>query len=435
MCVMNLPSIRLIGGGYSPPDIDATKPQGPADLAELLWHYKQWATCKEQLSFPASEPGLRGIIELAFYASMASEEGRYFRFNLVNRYGDDYAAARFDQVELDSVDAVRRLAPACTHSDCALHVIDDGTGTLRCDGLDFVASLGDEVIIGAPNVTGRADSPSLHVKVQGSGHLYAGNVGLQYEMRAGVIRPVGPFVCVPQVKELIKETNAQLREQLKPQDVKELPSHLDWQLNLTIPHLVFPLIAKFAVEGRRGGAFVILPGDSPIPQDFDVHPKHRATRHDLGADVVQFWTASIDAARKFEREGYHSALTQWQWARAKMLTSAEVVGNLSCIDGCVVLSRQLRLLGAGSEIKITDDQIQKSRLPFLDARNGKEWPDDVFLKGIGGTRHKSAARLCKAHPGIMVWVVSQDGELRVFSSDDKGIYPYGPLAPSSPLDW
>lgn len=431
---MNLPSIRLICGGYSPPDLDTSRPQTPADLAGLLWHYKQWATHKEQHSFPASERGLLRIIELAFYASMASEEGSYFQFNLVNRDGDGYAAARFDPVELDSVDALRRLAPACTHSDCALHVIDDDTGTLRCDGLDFVASLGNEVIIGAPHVQGRATSPSLHVKVRGPGHLYAGHIGLQYEMRAGVIRPVGPFVYVPQVKELINDTNACLREQLKPQDAKDLPWHLDWKLNTTLPDIVFPLIAKFAVEARRGGAFVFLPGDSPNPQDFDIHPKHRATRPDLGADVVQFWTACIDTARRYEKEGYHSALTRWQWARARMVTSAEVVGNLSCIDGCVVLSRRLRVLGAGAEIKITDEQIQKSHLPFLDARTGKEWPDDAFLKGIGGTRHKSAARLCKTHSGTMTWVISQDGDLRVFSSDDKGIYPYGPLTSFSVLE-
>jgi len=58
---------------------------------------------------------------------------------------------------------------------------------------------------------------------------------------------------------------------------------------------------------------------------------------------------------------------------------------------------------------------------------GEEWKYEDFLKGIGGTRHMSAARLCKAHDDLLVFIMSQDGELKVFSSDGDKVNAFGPL--------
>ncbi len=58
---------------------------------------------------------------------------------------------------------------------------------------------------------------------------------------------------------------------------------------------------------------------------------------------------------------------------------------------------------------------------------GEEWDYDSFLKGIGGTRHKSAARLCKAFDGVLAFIVSQDGELKVLFSDAEKVNAFGPV--------
>jgi DNA integrity scanning protein DisA with diadenylate cyclase activity len=51
--------------------------------------------------------------------------------------------------------------------------------------------------------------------------------------------------------------------------------------------------------------------------------------------------------------------------------------------------------------------------------------DDSEIASLGlGTRHRSAFRLCKAHANSLVFVVSQDGDLRVFFSDDEFVYGF-----------
>jgi hypothetical protein len=110
-----------------------------------------------------------------------------------------------------------------------------------------------------------------------------------------------------------------------------------------------------------------------------------------------------------------------------MLTEAEVAGNLSGADGCVVLNRKLQVCGFGGEILVSDDDAQMAIRPFTDVASGDEWSYDDFMKGIGGTRHKSAARLCRAHPNVLVFVVSQNGDLKLFYSNEKQVNGFGPL--------
>ena len=113
------------------------------------------------------------------------------------------------------------------------------------------------------------------------------------------------------------------------------------------------------------------------------------------------------------------------WAR--LLTHADIVGNMSCVDGCVVLNRRLQVCGFGSEIKITDGELSNSPRAFKNLKTGGNWSNREFFDGIGGTRHKSAARLCMAHAAVLVFVISQDGEFRVFSSNTECAYAFGPI--------
>ena len=92
-----------------------------------------------------------------------------------------------------------------------------------------------------------------------------------------------------------------------------------------------------------------------------------------------------------------------------------------------MLNRRLQLCGFGGEITVTDEVARNAPRKFTDYKTGEEWDYDGFLRGIGGTRHKSAARLCKTHDGILNFVVSQDGQFKVFSSADGSVDAFGPL--------
>ena len=84
---------------------------GHKDVATQLLHFLNQAP----LAFrpPVADESIQRIIELAFYASMAPEEGRYPRFNLSCQKdsGAPFTIASFEPVPLENVDSLRRLAP------------------------------------------------------------------------------------------------------------------------------------------------------------------------------------------------------------------------------------------------------------------------------------------------------------------------------------
>src|SRR5262249_10845212 len=94
------------------------------------------------------------------------------------------------------------------------------------------------------------------------------------------------------------------------------------------------------------------------------------------------------------------------------------VGALSATDGCVVLDRTLTLHGFGGSIEIKEDSCESKKVLHLQ-ESGEVSPQ---LLATFGERHKSAYRLCQCVPGTLAFVISQDGDLRVFSSDDDAVY-------------
>jgi hypothetical protein len=402
------------------------KVHGPVELAKLIQHYREWETGSGPLVLvpaPISNEGLGSLIELAFYASMMPEEGRFPRFNLVNREAS-FPAAGFRRVWLDSPDSMRRLAPACTHQDCALRVFEQA-GKLWCDGLEDIGPMGHEVIPGSPILGAMGPPPAFHVRVKGPGHLIAIERGPGYELRGGRIRHITPFTALGPVRTMLAEISDNLHGQFVQRLGVPVPVEA-WTARFTVPWVI-ATIARFAVDARRGGAFVFLPSQGSDAASFGVHPKYATTSPNLGADIVSFWEECYSASQGTSHNDYTQAGRRWMVSWARLLTHADIVGNLSCVDGCVALNRRLQVCGFGSEIKIQDGRLKHSPRAFKNFETGEVWSDREFFDGIGGTRHKSAARLCKAHAGVLVFVISQDGELRVFSSSTESVYAFGPI--------
>jgi len=406
--------------------LDVQSGHGPGELAKLIQHYREWEAGSGHRvlgTAPISDEGLRSLIELAFYASMMPEEGRFFCFNLVSRDAAS-PAADFRRVWLDSPDSMRRLAPACTHQGCALRIFEEA-GKLWCDGLEDIGPMGHEFRPRSPVLGAVEAPPALHVRVKGPGHLVAIESGPGYELRGGRIRHITPFTALGPVRSMLAEICDNLKRQFAQRHGVPLSAEA-WTARYAVPWVI-ATIARFAVDARRGGAFVFLPGEGSDAASFGVHPKYVTTSPDLGADIVSFWQECSSAGQGRCRDDYTQAGRRWMASWARLVTHADIVGNMSCVDGCVVLNRRLQVCGFGSEIKITDGQLRNGSRAFKNLKTGEIWPDREFFDGIGGTRHKSAARLCMAHAAVVVFVVSQDGELRVFSSNAHSAYAFGPI--------
>lgn len=408
---MRLNSIRSYPAHYEPPPIPPGL-CGHADLATLLLHYLEHEV--PALRPPVSDDGLRTLMELAFFASMAPEEGHYLRFDLSCQkdVGAPFTVTRFDPITLSDVDVLRRLAPACTHAECAL-LVTEHDERIRCDGVVNVGPMGIDTMPGRPEFTSGGGRPSIQIAVIAPGHMVARSGVMAYELREGEIRQVSDYWMVPAVKRF-REQLAEHLEQALVERVGEDARKLFGGSKGYVPILaVLSTMLRVAVDARHGGAFVLIPCESRDCKPFDIHPKYVARELDLTGHIIDFWCACEEAA---QTDRYANVIRSWTLRKATKLLAAEAVGNLSCVDGCVVLNRRLQLCGFGGEIQVSDQDAKDAPRDFTNFKTGEKWEYEDFLSGIGGTRHKSAARLCKVHDGILVFIASQDGQLKVFSS-------------------
>lgn len=100
------------------------------------------------------------------------------------------------------------------------------------------------------------------------------------------------------------------------------------------------------------------------------------------------------------------------------------VADLASVDGCVIFDRELRVHGFAARIA---SRTNDHALTLRNAKTGDAIGAEK-LRGLG-TRHRSAIDLCRSVPNAIAFVVSQDGELRVFCSDETGAYGFEGLSP------
>ena len=92
-----------------------------------------------------------------------------------------------------------------------------------------------------------------------------------------------------------------------------------------------------------------------------------------------------------------------------LLELSGLISGLSQVDGAVVLTDTLDIVGFGAEIGGELPPVQRVAHAQDLLGASREW---VRADRVG-TRHRSAYRLCQAVPEALVLVVSQDGGLRV----------------------
>ena len=113
------------------------------------------------------------------------------------------------------------------------------------------------------------------------------------------------------------------------------------------------------------------------------------------------------------------ALEQTRVRGHRTWSTAASVGPLSAHDGWVVLDRQITVHGFGGTIET--GAANASPRTYADSRTNAPLAEEQLLARFGH-RHRSAFLLCKAVTNAVAFVISQDGDLPVFSSDDRHVY-------------
>lgn len=115
------------------------------------------------------------------------------------------------------------------------------------------------------------------------------------------------------------------------------------------------------------------------------------------------------------------------WTEPKTTTPSDPIERLrqelvrfTTIDGAVLLSHSLQVLGFGVKLSITpqdtDRPLPKVRTISLNGTPGPEWALESR-----GARHRAAATFAQHHPDGFAFIVSQDGDAAVFQSQGEYI--------------
>ena len=386
-------------------------PGGPAELAEVLFEKRRALAGQEVAAWllgDLNEYELKRLIACAYEVSFQRDEGRYPRFSI-------FVAARRDQHARESmsicfdppidleVRGLQRLSVAVPPRPDAL-LVSAIDGRLFCIGIGRFETAGALL---PDDVTGLyLSSSGLILEIGGPGDLTVHESGDAFTLSAGRIhRQFDGNQALAHLPHF-----DWLRDQVLSTALEEVTDHVADRVGQVVRD-TWSYVLKETVKLEHGGAFGVLPEEvkalAELPEEWGdglsvTYPTApRDLLGSIGTYVRRRWGAS--------RESRQAALRE-------LTDHARAVARLSATDGYVLLDAHLRVLGFGAKIGWE-----------LDIPNRCIEVDDTLTPTGGyaglrrtGTRHRAAYRMCAAIPGAIVFVVSQDGDLRVFFSTDEG---------------
>ena len=399
--------------GMALPWTDADTPEfcGPEHLARAMQMFRRWDSAEESEGRLTRE-GLRRVVELCYRVSLSTEEGRHPRFVVFvpapSAEGHMGLVADLEPPVALTAQTLRRLVPSIPAGGHALFVVERGDDLLA-EGVVSLRDATDVPQLGRPAVSFGLGLPGFTVRVDGPGQLRATEKGLTWELNTGHVRPVSHYAILRVVQDWFASLSLWLvrrhREEAGADAVRE-------REGLGDPSLVFDSVWSFVLSATiaqgHGGCFVVLPD----ADETNLKLKYRVADMDLFEAVYRYWDACFDSALLSDAALLEQRTARWEGARRGMYSTARALANLANVDGCVVLTNRLRVVGFGGEIRVPEEDVANSACVDADPRS-LERRGEVELQQFG-TRHRSAYRLCARRPGTLAFVVSQDRDLRVF---------------------
>ena len=399
----------------------------PGDLAKVVSKYRAWAKAGGayiHLPHPffdfavTSDKGIEDLVRNCYIASLQPEEGRYPRFLAVvsgARRAPELVARFTPPIPLTSPNVLRKLAPAVA-SDLAVSVREETAG-LYCEGI-AVNQWEKNFLFNPPRKAPLGNG--LCIRVEAPGEITITEEHLTYHTRGGRGWPeIEEYIgFAPGVYEWLCELTAWVGKRLSnPEACGFFEANLHGLTSNGLVDILWTRILHMAQNLRHGGAFVIRPTG-----DVDgIEIKRPTTGLHLGEALVHHLN------RVVKEPGVLSS------GKYSLLTRAKSLAHLSTVDGCVVLDRSLQLQGFAGHIQVDDECLRQQSRALANKRGELRSEED--LKALGA-RHNSAFRICKAYPHQLVFVISQDGDMRLFSSDEKHVYESRISAnPGSLLCW
>jgi hypothetical protein len=170
-----------------------------------------------------------------------------------------------------------------------------------------------------------------------------------------------------------------------------------------VPHYldaVAFLVHEITAHGRGG---ILIVSADELTSVAESAPYGMVPDSSLAALLRLAWRAGQNKGGASENRAFGQLL------RNAFLTEAERVveefGRLTAIDGAVLLNRDLALVAFGAILPVG------GQIMVTEAKLADDGSAQVIDFGSRGTRHRASATYAREHPGSVVFVASEDGQV------------------------
>lgn len=393
----------------------------PPDLVEKFQKRFSESVYAHSCEIPSAN-AIAKILEIAFYASMESEEGRPIKFRIGFLHPDSLDHLEkpklgqhwlpFDQQKRYSISEVRRLAPALDYTRSFICVQEDAS---LISGI--LTATGDHVHLETLTKFQGFPLPEIfNVVVTGAGELDL-NIGASslIEFRQGSLRIRQQFYGAGDL--------GHVENQLHDEAVQKLPpaarDHFA-EMDLLTPYPEFLARILFLMEQRRHGGSLLIVPNQKISDLLCLRIKYPFAQDSSTVwNLCVSWCttnmlAHLDDPENGDREASGRPDENPEYPQQifeSIMRFAEFTATLSGVDGAVVISERLDLIGFGAEITSIAGDV--TEVTMHDDYTGLGEVQNVEDNGM---RHRSVYRFCQHVPGSTGIIVSQDGGIKIVKS-------------------
>lgn len=362
------------------------------------------------------EKTLRHLLSLAFYASLGREEGRSVQFALMltedealrSRALNCWAPLRFATRRPATVKEVVKLAPATSPEQTFIALVQN-EDKLEVAGLVRTNRDHTRLARYESQTAQSVDLKYIRVTAVSPGCF---TFGLQHHDLARFANGVALTDPIPalHVGGPVMTALESLTRGPKP-NAEDPPVH-------SYARVLLQALRETAVRAH-GGAIVLAPHE--LPADV-VDVKYSANSRSFD-ESVRAHEKEAQRLRDTDAQAFNSAESDRgdAYARARFAAfgleqegphlgdAASALGDLTGVDGAVLIGPRFTLLGFGAMFREVTASIPAELAQEPTA--SRRVPLDL---SAFGSRHRSVASFCYDHPGALGVVISQDGDASCF---------------------
>lgn len=410
----------------------------PADLYNLTkaeWRRKVWP--RETVPALPDKDTFQKIIDVVYHASFLTEERRRIWFRVVyvskeaiiktSKRLEDTRVVEFTSPRPFDVNELVKLAPAADPTQVLIGVYEGDSGELEIWGLIEAGTSWWEFqrheTSGAsppPNAFTLCSKKPGQINMSRSGSLVLildqGRI-VKPSWRVFYQGPVADFLergAQELYQEVCKRLNAKCYDPEGDDD--------DYPKRAYV--FLLQRVLNRIRERFHGGTLIVIPDTIDVN---DTRLKDRIViKYPCYYDDA--WEALVNELvkhrdyydlhfklwdkKQIEQDEYRQCdIEQSHYEEAEEMVKRAVgfLSSLAAVDGAVVITDKLRLLGFGAEIVASSPSLTKVKM-ITEFRKGiGDFRDIEFF----GTRHRSAFRFCSSFEDSVAFIVSQDGETKV----------------------